>query len=278
MFGIGCGDGVSSAWYAFADYLTKNPQAADYFDYHTYQASPQYYINRLKYLREDLKKRNLSHIRPALTEWGVASSGAPALRSGMENAVFNASVVKALAFSGLEIACLFSIRDFPQNNYKFGMITTDGYLKPAYWGQWLWAQLPDGTAPLKLSGTSADKVDGIAFKDGDGAAILLWRGGDRREPAINVSLDLTGSQWTGMQIRKWSLDETRHIGLLPQGAPIELPMAESCQIFDAAKVPSCQIELPPLSMCLLKMEPATSVREFPKNLRNDPFLYGKPTP
>ncbi|MDD3885536.1 MAG: hypothetical protein PHI35_01545 [Victivallaceae bacterium] len=279
MLGIGCGDGISVVWQTFINYLGDHPNAVDYFDYHTYQASPDYYRNRLVYLRGELAKRKLNHIKPAITEWGAASSGIFHHRSGMANVIYNTETAKALSEAGLEIGCLFCIRDFPKNYLKFGLITTDGFLKPSYWGQWLWAQLPDGKNKLEVKGAARDGVNAVAFRTDDGGvAVLMWRGGERRDPVRQIELAIDNAPWKYCYTKTYLLDEDRHIGFVAPGRQVELPFAESYGETGKSSGMVLKFQMRPLSMRLMKIAPADGIRPTDANLRNQPLLFGELKP
>ena len=281
MMGIGCGDGISEVGMLFLDYLEKNPGAADYFDYHTYQASPEFYRNRLEWVRLELKRRGLEHVQPAVTEWGVTSSGASRHRGGMEAAIYNARVIKALAEGGAPIGCQFCLRDFPNEGLKFGLLTTEGGFKPAYWAQWLWARLPDGTGRVAVEGASEESIDAYACSDGEGGFwVLTWYGAPSDDWASRqVTLKFDGAVWPGMRLTEYVLDRESHIGWLPPGVPVEFPRRESFVRYEPARVPEISRLMRPNSMRLLHLQFASEPGDtIPRTLRNDPGLYGVMTP
>jgi hypothetical protein len=274
MIGIGCGDGVSDIWSAFMDYLQKNPGSADFFDFHRYQCTPEEYGAAIRRLRSDLDRRGLGKIGISMTEWGIASSGQYYHRNTVRTATYNASSIKAMSEAGLEIGCLFSLRDFPQSNsLKFGLITSDGFLKPAYWGQWLWAQLPEQNPRLAVLGQDA-QVQSVAYRDGDGVAVLVWYDAPENSPTRQVTISLPGEQWRGCDRREWLLDSVHHLGFIPEGQPVELPEARQAGLFPHPAPPSFSFGLTPASMRLFKLQPCAVLPEVPKSLRNTPALYG----
>ena len=274
MIGIGCGNAKSPVYFAFLDYLQKHPENIDIFDYHQYQTTPAMHARLLREARAELDRRGLQRVRIAVTEWGISSSAHEDHRVGLRYATQNAACIKAMAETGLaDMANLFNIRDY--DNYRIGLITWDGYLKPAYWGQWLWAQLPEENDRLAVAGGD-DRVQGFAFRDGAGIAMLVWYDAPENSPHRKVSVGLPAESWAGYTVRQWRLDATRQIGYVPDGAPVELPYEVVSKPFKTPAAPAFSFEMLPASMRLIKLQPLAAGQEPVKprpNLLDNPEFY-----
>jgi len=268
MAGIGCGNAKSAVYFEFLNYLKDHPENIDIVDYHQYQTSPAMHAKLLKELREELDRRELKRVKIAITEWGIASSGRDAHRSGVRAATYNASCLKAMSETGLlEIGGLYTIRDYESENLKFGMITRDGFLKPEYWGQWMWSQLPDENERLEVKGGD-ERLQAFAFRDGEGLAMLAWYDAPENFPKRDVAVSLPSEKWNGFVSSQWILDSTRHIGYLPEGAAVELPNAVRSERFKAPASPCLSFKMPPASMRLIKLRPLRLEEEAPEPRRN----------
>ena len=281
MFGIGFGNAKSGVYFDFLKALEKDSKNLDYFDYHQYQTTPAMHAQLLKDLRSDLDKRRLERIKIAVTEWGITSSGKECHRVGVRVATQNASCIKAMAETGLvDIANLFNLRDYDNNGMKFGLITWDGYLRPSYWGQWLWAQLPETGDRLEVNGGD-DRIQSFAFRDGKGLAILIWYDSPENAPLRKVILKLDSESWTGYVARQWQLDATRHIGYIPEGTPVELPYSLSSKVFEKPTMPVMSFNMLPASMRLIKLQPLAAGEDPPPprpTLLDNPDYYLKKQP
>jgi hypothetical protein len=281
MFGIGFGNAKSGVYYDFLKTLETDSRNLDYFDYHQYQTTPAMHAQLLKDLRADLDKRGLERVKIAVTEWGVSSSGKEFHRMGVRAATRNASCIKAMAETGLaDIANLFNLRDYDNDGMKFGLITWDGFLKPAYWGQWLWAQLPESGDRLEVAGGD-DRVQGFAFRDGKGLALLVWYDAPGNSPLRKVSVKLDSESWSGYTARQWQLDATRHIGYVPEGTTVEIPHSAVSKVFEKPAAPVVEFNMLPASMRLIKLQPLAAGEEpaAPRpTLLDDPDHYLTPRP
>ncbi len=223
--GIGCGDGVNSVWTSFLDYLGKNPGRVDIFDFHQYQTSPERLKSTVAGLRAELKRRGAEKTEIALTEWGVSSNGAPHFRTGMNAVLYNADFLRGMLEAKVNIGGLFCMRDLPQEDYDWGLITVDGLLKPSYWGQWLWAQLPSGAPRLAVGGEDA-MIRAVAFGRTNDVTLLLWNRAHENSANRRVFIEFE-AQWSKYELTQFILDASRHIGFVPEGAPVEFPATRS---------------------------------------------------
>jgi hypothetical protein len=158
------------------------------------------------------------------------------------------------------------------------MITGDGYLKPSYWGHWLWAQLPENNDRLAVAGGN-NRIQSFAFRDGEGLAILVWYDAPENSPIRDVSIGLPGEKWAGYTAKQWQLDSMRHIGYIPEGSPVELPYSVKSEKFKAPIQPSIAFKMLPASMRLIKMQPLKADQEpvppRPLLLDNEGLSTGK---
>ena len=249
--GIGCGDGINRIWKAFLELIEKNPGLVDIFDFHQYQTSPQRLVEIVGNLRRELTERGAGNMKIALTEWGISSSGSPHYRADMRSVLYNAELIRALMEAGVDIGGLFCIRDLPTDNWQWGLITTDGLQKPAYWGQWLWAQLPDGAVRLALDGEDA-MVRGVAFeKDGE-IFLLCWNLAEECSVPRKVIVEIK-KHWRECRITQYVLDMSRHISYIPEDATVEFPGTHSERQFSEGEFPFLELQMQPESMCLIRL-------------------------
>ncbi len=278
MGGMEFGNSRSEIYNAFLDYIGKNPENIDFFSYHQYQSTPERHADEIKYLRKELDKRSLQRVKIAVDEWQVASSGEIYHRTGVRAATYSASCMKAMAEAGLDIGGSFDFRDFPKEGWQWGMITKDGFLKPQYWGQWLWSQLPDGNDRLAVTGED-DRIQSFAFRDGEGIAMLVWYDAPENYPNRKVSISISSGKWAGSTVKQWQLDSMRHIGYIPEGAPVELPYSVKSEKFKDVRMPSFSFKMLPASMQLIKMQPLAAdqepVKPRPILLDNEGLSTGK---
>jgi hypothetical protein len=149
-----------------------------------------------------------------------------------------------------------------------------GFLKPAYWGQWLWAQLPDQNERLAVGGCD-ESVKAIAFRDGDGVAVLVWYDAPENSPFRYVSVTLGNFRWTGHTARRWQLDSMRHVGYIPEGVPVELPCSVRSTKYAYKNTPGgVGLNMIPASMCLIKAYPLAADDEA---VPPRPILLDNPT-
>lgn len=254
MCGMEFGNAKSEIYNAFLNDIAKHPERVDVFSFHQYNSTPARLASEIRDLRKALDSRSLQHVKTAVDEWGIASAGHPSYRSGVGTAAYNASCLKAMAEAGLDIGGLFCFRDYPTDGWKWGLFTGDGFLKPSYWGQWLWAQLPEKESRLSITGGD-DRVQAMAFRDGDGVSVLVWYDAPETAPTRNVSVNLGGFLWHGYTARHWQLDSIRHIGYIPEGAPIELPYSVKSEKFKTPAMPSLSFNMMAPSMRLVKIQP-----------------------
>ncbi|MFA7238266.1 MAG: hypothetical protein WC058_15510, partial [Phycisphaeraceae bacterium] len=168
------------------------------------------------------------------------------------------------------MANLFNVRDY--SYYPIGLITWDGFLKPAYWAQWMWAQLPENNDRLAIDGGD-DRVQAFGFRDGAGIAVLVWYDAPANSPHRRITLDLPSEKWSGYTVRQWRLDATRHVGYIPEGSAVELPCAVVSQVFKAPAAPSLTFDMIPVSMRLIKIQP---LAEGQKPVAPRPMLLDNP--
>lgn len=187
----------------------------------------------------------------ALTEWGISSSGSPHYRAGMRSVLYNAEMIRALMEAGVDIGGLFCIRDLPADNWQWGLITTDGLLKPAYWGQWLWARLPDDAVRLALDGEDA-MVRGVAFeKDGE-IFLLCWNLAGECSVPRKVIVEIK-KHWRECRVTQYVLDMSRHISYIPEEATVEFPGTHFERQFSEGEFPFWELQMQPESMCLIRL-------------------------
>jgi hypothetical protein len=260
MAGMEFGNAKSGIYQAFLDEIGKNPKNVDIFSFHQYNSTSERHAEEIKDLRAELDKRGLQRVKIAVDEWGVVSSGQVYHRATTRAATYNASNIKAMAEAGLDIGGFFCFRDYPNPGWKWGMITGDGYLKPSYWGHWLWAQLPEQNDRLAVTGEN-NRVQSMAFRDGKGIAILVWYDAPENSPIRDVSVALSGEQWAGYTVTQWQLDTMRHIGYIPPGEPVELPYSVKSEKFKAPAEPAFSFKMLPASMRLVKMQPLAADQE-----------------
>jgi len=278
MAGMEFGNAKSGIYQAFLEEIGKNPKNVDVFSFHQYNSTSARQASEIKDLRAELDKRGLQRVKIAVDEWGVVSSGQPYHRATTRAATYNASNIKAMAEAGLDIGGFFCFRDYPNPGWKWGMITGDGYLKPSYWGHWLWAQLPETNDRLAITGEN-DRIQSIAFRDGEGIAMLVWYDAPENSPLRDVSINLAGEQWAGYTVTQWQLDSMRHIGYVPPGEPVELPHSVRSEKFKTPAQPSFTFKMLPASMRLVKMQPLAADQEpvppRPLLLDNESMSTGK---
>jgi len=278
MAGMEFGNAKSGIYQAFLDEIGKNPKNLDIFSFHQYNSTSGRQAAEIKDLRAELDQRGLQRVKIAVDEWGVVSSGQVYHRATTSAATYNASNIKAMAEAGLDIGGFFCFRDYPNPGWKWGMITGDGYLKPSYWGHWLWAQLPEQNDRLAVAGEN-DRVQAMAFRDGKGIAILVWYDAPENSPIRDVSINLAGEQWAGYTVTQWQLDSMRHIGYIPPGAPVELPYSVKSEKFKAPATPAFSFQMLPASMRLIKIQPLAEGQEpvppRPLLLDNEKLSTGK---
>ncbi|MFA7342981.1 MAG: glycosyl hydrolase [Terrimicrobiaceae bacterium] len=278
MAGMEFGNAKSGIYQAFLEEIGKDSKNIDIFSFHQYNSTSERQAAEIKDLRAELDKRGLQRVKIAVDEWGVVSSGQPYHRATTRAATYNASNIKAMAEAGLDIGGFFCFRDYPNPGWKWGMITGDGYLKPSYWGHWLWAQLPETNDRLAVTGGN-DHVQSIAFRDGAGITMLVWYDAPENSPIRDVSINLAGEQWAGYTVTQWQLDSMRHIGYIPPGAPVELPHSVKSEKFKAPALPSFSFKMLPASMRLVKMQPLAADQEpvppRPLLLDNEGLSTGK---
>ena len=280
MAGIGSGNARSAVYHAFLDDIKKHPENIDIVDYHQYQSTPKMHQVIVQELRQKLDTYNLQRVKIGVTEWGIASSGKPYHRQGMQAATYNASVIKALSQSGVAIGGFFSVRDYPRENWKWGMISEDGSIKPAYWGQWLWAQLPDTHARLDVQGGN-ERIQSFAYANQGGVDILIWYDAPLNSPLRDISFFLPNEKWAGYVLKQWQLDATRHIGYIPEGSPVSLPHAVSSEKYKQPRHPYLSFKMMPQSMRLMKIRPLGQ-DEIPPAARptllDNPAYFSTPLP
>lgn len=254
MAGMEFGNAKSDIYRAFLDEIAPRPDSVDVFSFHQYNSTPARYAQEIKDLRQELDRRSLGHVRIAIDEWGLASGGEPRLRSGVRAATHDAACLKAMAEAGLDIGGHFGLRDYPNAGWQWGTFTGDGFFKPAYWGLWLWAQLPE-TQPRLAIGGENEVVQAVAFRDGEGLAILLWYNAPETAPIRKVTVALAGVEWPGYAAQQWQLDAMRHVGYIPEDRPVELPHADSSDAYPTPRAPSIVCDMLPPSMRLIRLRP-----------------------
>lgn len=278
MAGMEFGNARSEIFKAFLEEIGKHPEPIDIFSYHQYNSTPQRQAAEIRDLRKELDKRSLQRVKIAVDEWGVVSSGQIYHRATTRAATYNASCIKAMAEAGLDIGGFFCFRDYANPGWKWGMITGDGFLKPSYWGLWLWAQLPENNDRLAVTGEN-DHIQSMAFRDGKGIAILVWYDAPENSPVRDVTVKLPGETWAGYTLKQWQLDSMRHIGYIPKGSPVELPYEVKSEKFKAPGVPSLTFKMLPASMRLIKIQPLAADQEpvppRPLLLDNESMSTGK---
>lgn len=278
MAGMEFGNAKSGIYQAFLEEIGKDSGNIDIFSFHQYNSTQERQAEEIRELRAELDKRSLQRVKIAVDEWGVVSSGQIYHRATTRAATYNASCIKAMAEAGLDIGGFFCFRDYPNQGWKWGMITGDGYLKPSYWGHWLWAQLPENNDRLEVAGGNGH-IQSFAFRDGEGLAILIWYDAPENFPIRDVSLGLAGEKWAGYTAKQWQLDSMRHIGHIAEGAPVELPCSVKSEKFKNPGAPSLAFKMLPASMRLIKMQPLAPGQEAakprPTLLDNEGMSTGK---
>ncbi|MFA5206342.1 MAG: hypothetical protein WC708_18245, partial [Lentisphaeria bacterium] len=169
--GIGTGDGMSCPLNAyFIGKLAGRSELVDFFDFHIYQNRPDRLGRSVATARELLDQNGLQSAKIAVTEWGMSSGVTPTLASAAV-VPYNASQIKAMVDAGVAMGGLFCLVD-PNGvgapdavSEQWGLITANGFLKPAFWGQWLWSQLPDDGRRLVMAGEQ-DGIETFAVTKG----------------------------------------------------------------------------------------------------------------
>jgi len=233
--GIGTGDGMSCPLNAyFIGRLAGRPELVDFFDFHIYQSRPDRIGSSVAVARELLDRNGLQDTKIAVTEWGMSSGTTTALAAA-DTVPYNASQIKAMVEAGVAMGGLFCLVDpngagapgaVPD---QWGLITADGFLKPAFWGQWLWSQLPEDGRRVTMTGEQ-DGIETFAVTKGDAVWVLVWNGRAHGEPDKVVTLEIAGVRQAEMSLRQYVVNEFYSMPFLPAGAPVELPAvrAERC--------------------------------------------------
>ncbi|MFA5204413.1 MAG: hypothetical protein WC708_08410, partial [Lentisphaeria bacterium] len=106
------------------------------------------------------------------------------------------------------------------------LITANGFLKPAFWGQWLWSQLPDDGRRLVMAGEQ-DGIETFAVTKGGAVWVLVWNGRAPGEPDKLVTLEIAGVHQAGASLRQYVVNGFYAMSFLPAGVPVELPVVRA---------------------------------------------------
>ena len=257
--GIGTGDGMSCPLNAyFIGKLAGHPEWVDFFDFHIYQSRPDRIGRSMATARELLDRNGLQSAKIAVTEWGMSSGTTPALAAA-DVVPYNSSQIKAMADAGVAMGGLFCLVDpggleAPDAvSDQWGLIAANGFLKPSYWGQWLWSQLPDDGRRLAMTGEQ-DGIETFAVTKGDAVWVLVWNGRARGEPDKLVTLEIAGVRQAAASLRQYVVNDFYAMPFLPPGVPVELPPVRSgpCPVQDHRLTADLQLASGTLTLVILQ--------------------------